>query len=38
MTKINYMDDSETQYDEERAAKIRKVLQGTMEKLIEQLC
>jgi N-formylglutamate deformylase len=38
MTKINYMDDTEKQYDEVRASKMRKVLQRTFEKLIEQLC
>jgi N-formylglutamate deformylase len=38
MTKINYMDDSETQYDEERAGKVRRVLENTFEKLIEHLC
>lgn len=37
MTKINYMDDAEMQYDEERAGKMRKVLQKTFEKLIELL-
>ena len=37
MTKINYMDDGETQYDEERAGKMRGVLEKTLEKLIEQL-
>jgi N-formylglutamate deformylase len=38
MTKINYMDDTELQYDEERADKMKKVLQKTLEKLTEQLC
>ena len=37
MTKINYMDDAETEYDEDRADKMRKVLERTFEKLIEQL-
>jgi N-formylglutamate amidohydrolase len=37
MTKINYMDDTETLYDQERAGKMRKVLERTLEKLIEQL-
>ena len=37
MTKINYMDDTETQYDEVRAGKMRTVLQKTFEKLIEQM-
>jgi len=38
MTKINYMDDTETQYHEERAGMMQRVLQKTFEKLIEQLC
>jgi len=37
MTKINYMDDSETRYDKLRADKIRILLQRTFSKLIEQL-
>ena len=38
MTKVNYMDNGEMHYDEERAGKMRRVLQKTLEKLIEQLC
>ena len=37
MSKINYMDDTETRYDENRATRMRKVLQKVFEKLIEQL-
>ncbi len=37
MTKDLYMDDTETQYHEERAAKVRKVLQTTFEALITSL-
>jgi N-formylglutamate deformylase len=37
MTKVNYMDDTETKYDPSRAAAIRKVLKLNFEKLIEQL-
>lgn len=36
MSKINYMDDTETQYDEARAGKIRELLKATFEKLIQQ--
>src|SRR5258706_1607433 len=37
MTKVNYMDDSETKYDKPRADKMRSLLQRTFSKLIEQL-
>lgn len=37
MTKVNYMDDSETRYDKSRADKMRVLLQRTFSKLIEQL-
>jgi len=37
MTKINYMDDSETSYNQERANKMRVVLQNVFSRLIEQL-
>ncbi len=37
MTKVNYMDDSETKYDKQRADKMRSLLQKTFSKLIEQL-
>lgn len=37
MTKVNYMDDSETKYDKARADKMRTILQKTFSKLIEQL-
>ena len=37
MTKVNYMDDSETKYDRQRADKMRSLLQKTFSKLIEQL-
>ncbi len=37
MTKVNYMDDSETRYQQERAAKMRILLQKNFNKLIEQL-
>jgi N-formylglutamate deformylase len=37
MTKVNYMDDSETKYDEERAGKMRTELLKVFEVLIEQL-
>jgi N-formylglutamate deformylase len=37
MTKVNYMDDSERQYDDQRANKMRDVLRRTFEKLITVL-
>jgi len=37
MTKVNYMDDSETGYHEERANNMRMLLQKTFNRLIEQL-
>lgn len=37
MAKTNYMDDSETKYDETRADKMRHLLQNTFRKLIEAL-
>jgi len=37
MTKVNYMDDTETKYDAARAHKIREVLRKVFEKLIEEL-
>jgi N-formylglutamate amidohydrolase len=37
MTKVNYMDDSESKYDKVRADKMRMLLQKTFSKLIEQL-
>lgn len=37
MTKVNYMDDSETKYDEARAEKMRTLLKDVFQKLIEQL-
>lgn len=37
MTKVNYMDDSETKFDKARADKVRGFLQKTFSKLIEQL-
>ena len=37
MTKVNYMDDSETTYDVARAAKIQSLLKNVFGKLIEQL-
>jgi N-formylglutamate amidohydrolase len=37
MTKVNYMNDSETSYQQERAAKMRILLQKNFNKLIEQL-
>ena len=37
MTKVNYMDDRETSYQQERAAKMRILLQKNFNKLIEQL-
>ena len=35
MTKVNYMDDSETTYDEARAQRMQKVLKTVFEKLVE---
>lgn len=37
MTKVNYMDDAELKYDKPRADKMRTLLKGVFEKLIEQL-
>ena len=37
MTKVNYMNDSETKYDVERATKMQSLLKKVFEKLIEQL-
>jgi len=37
MTKVNYMDDSERKYDGVRADKMREVLKGVFENLINQL-
>lgn len=37
MTKMNYMDDAETNYDHLRADKMREVLKRVFEKLIERL-
>ncbi len=37
MSKVNYMNDAETQYDEARAEKMRALLKETFEKLIQQL-
>lgn len=37
MTKVNYMDDSETKYDEVRAEKVRSLLKTIFQKLIEHL-
>jgi N-formylglutamate deformylase len=37
MSKVNYMDDSETKYDETRADKMRAVLKETFERLKTQL-
>ena len=37
MTKVNYMDDSETSYHQERADKMRRVLRNVFSQLIEQL-
>jgi len=37
MTKVNYMDDNETSYHQERADKMRIVLQNVFSRLIEQL-
>ena len=37
MSKVNYMDNTETQYDESRASRMKKVLMKTLESLAEQL-
>jgi N-formylglutamate deformylase len=37
MTKVNYLDDTETKYDKARAAKMQELLKRVFEKLIEQL-
>ncbi len=37
MTKVNYMDDAELKYDKARADKMRILLKGVFEKLIEKL-
>jgi N-formylglutamate amidohydrolase len=37
MTKVNYMDDSETSYHQERANKMRIILQNVFSRLTEQL-
>ncbi len=37
MTKVNYLDDTETKYDKARAAKMQELLKQVFEKLIEQL-
>jgi N-formylglutamate deformylase len=37
MTKVNYMDDSETRYDKVRADKMREILKRTLGELAEQL-
>jgi len=37
MTKLNYLDDTETKYDEVRAAKMQELLKRVFEKLIGQL-
>jgi N-formylglutamate deformylase len=37
MTKVNYMDDSETSYHQDRANKMRTLLQKVFDQLIEQL-
>ncbi|MBS1491165.1 MAG: N-formylglutamate amidohydrolase [Bacteroidetes bacterium] len=37
MTKVNYMDNSETRYDSSRANKMREVLRGVFSNLIEHL-
>ena len=37
MTKVNYMDDSETSYHQERANKMRILLQKTFNRLVDQL-
>jgi N-formylglutamate amidohydrolase len=37
MTKVHYMDDSQTKYDKSRADKMREVLKRTLSTLAEQL-
>lgn len=37
MTKVNYLDDTETKYDKERAAKMQELLKRVFEKLITEL-
>jgi len=37
MTKVNYMDDAEKKYDKNRSEKMRKLLKGVFEKLIERM-
>lgn len=37
MSKVNYMDDSETRYDEGRAGKMQELLRSVLKKLIETL-
>jgi N-formylglutamate deformylase len=37
MSKVNYMDDSETEYDEVRAGKMQEVLKSVLNRLIESL-
>jgi N-formylglutamate amidohydrolase len=37
MTKVNYMDDSEMQYDYERAQKMKLLLRNTLAKLTDKL-
>ncbi len=37
MTKVNYMDDSETKYDSKRAEKMRELLKQTLKNLVDQL-
>jgi N-formylglutamate deformylase len=36
MTKVNYLDDTETKYDEQRAAQMQKVLRAVLSDLVEQ--
>ncbi|HEY9008403.1 MAG TPA: N-formylglutamate amidohydrolase [Ohtaekwangia sp.] len=38
MPKVNYMDDSETRYDEARANQMRSLLKKTFDQLITRLC
>lgn len=37
MTKVNYMDDTETRWDEQRAARMSSLLMRTMQRLIKEL-
>lgn len=37
MTKVNYMDDTEKNYDEDRASEVRTLLKSVFQKLIDQL-